>query len=229
MSHDERIDVLVAASRAERWIGAAIDSVLAQRGVALGRLVVVVNGSPDGTEDIVRRYPPPVFCLASPEAHSAKARNRALDASDAPLLTHLDADDIMPPDSLACRLRALRAQDAEMVAGRVLSFRDGQPLPADCNAPELRAWSKPAKLLGCSLMRRSLYDRIGRFDESLVGTEGVDWVMRSARAAVQVAAVDQVVLLRRLHPESMSQTRAVQLRHEYLKLLRRHVGEGGSS
>lgn len=228
MSQSERIDVLMAANRAERWIAAAIDSVLDQRGITLGRLIVVVNGPPDGTEDIVRRYPPPVLCLTSPEAHSAKARNRALEASDAPLLTYLDADDILPADSLASRLRRLQALDAEIVSGRVLSFRDDQPLPADCNAPALRAWTKPAQLLGCSLARRSLFDRIGGFDETLFGIESVDWFMRSARAAVEVGQVDQVVLLRRLHPASMSQARAVELRREYLKLLRRHVGEGGS-
>lgn len=227
MSEDEAIDVLMVACRAERWIGTAIDSILGQSGVRLGRVVVVVNGSTDGTEAIVRRYPAPVRCLTSPLPHPAKARNLALDGGEAPLLTFLDADDVMPPGSLACRLQALRESGAEMVAGRVLSFRDGQPLPADCDAPELRAWTKPAQLLGCCLMRRSLFDRIGRFDEGIDGIEGMDWVMRAGRRGVEVPPVDRVVLLRRLHPDSMSQARAKDIRQQYLKLLRRHFGEGG--
>jgi glycosyltransferase involved in cell wall biosynthesis len=219
------IDVVVPAYQAERWLGAAIESILAQRDAPLREILVVDNGSSDGTAAVAARYPAPVRCLATGRTNSADARNTGLAASRAEFLAFLDADDLMPPDSLASRWRALVAGSARdaVVAGLVLPFRDGQALPADCQDPALRPWTQRGLLGGTMMLPRAVFDRIGHFDRSLYGADMPDWLVRFNDSGLPVVHIDQVVLLRRLHGASMTQASFGGVTADYLKILRRHL------
>jgi len=221
---DDAIDLVIPAYQAERWLGAAIESVLAQRGAPLGQVLVVDNGSSDGTAAVARRFPAPVRLLTTGRTGAAHARNVGLAACRAPLVAFLDADDLLPPDSLAVRWRAFRSNPrAELVAGRVLPFRDGRPPPADCDAAALRPWAQRGLVPGSILLRRALFDRFGLCDESLRGTELIDWLLKATGAGVTPLHLDRVVLLRRLHGASLSQAARGQVNADYLTILRRHL------
>jgi glycosyltransferase involved in cell wall biosynthesis len=223
------IDVIIPAYQAERWLGAAIESVLAQRDAPLREILVVDNGSSDGTAAVAARYPAPVRCLATGRTNAAHARNTGTDASGAEAIAWIDADDLMPPGSLASRWRALAAESGRevAVAGLVLPFRDGQALPADCQDPALRPWTQRGLLGGTLLLRRGLLDRVGRFDESLRGADMVDWLVRFTDSGLPVVHLDRVVLLRRLHGASMTQAAFGGVKADYLTILRRHLRRRG--
>lgn len=222
---DAGIDVIIPAYQAERWLGAAIDSVLGQRGAPLREILVVDNGSSDGTAAVAARYPAPVRCLATGRTNAADARNTGLAASRAEFLTFLDADDLMPPDSLASRWRTLVAGSSRdaVVAGLVLPFRDGQALPADCQDRAIRPWTQRGLLGGTMLLPRAVFDRIGRFDQSLSGADMPDWLVRFNDSGLPVTQIDQVVLLRRLHGASLTQASFGRVTTDYLTILRRHL------
>ena len=187
---DAGIDVIIPAYQAERWLGAAIDSVLGQRGAPLREILVVDNGSSDGTAAVAARYPAPVRCLAT------ASRWRTLVAGS--------------------------SRDA-VVAGLVLPFRDGQALPADCQDRAIRPWTQRGLLGGTMLLPRAVFDRIGRFDQSLSGADMPDWLVRFNDSGLPVTQIDQVVLLRRLHGASLTQASFGRVTTDYLTILRRHL------
>jgi glycosyltransferase involved in cell wall biosynthesis len=86
------------------FAGQAIESVLAQT-LGAWELIVLDDGSTDGTLDIVHRYPDPRIRVTA-RAHGGLSRlgdlyRAALESSTSPLLAVLEGDDVWPPDKLA--------------------------------------------------------------------------------------------------------------------------------
>src|SRR5262245_62748003 len=81
-SEAPRFSVVIAARNAERTIGAAVDSVLAQTETSL-EVMVVDDGSDDRTAAIVAAHADPrVRVLTQPNAGPAAARNAGIRATD---------------------------------------------------------------------------------------------------------------------------------------------------
>jgi glycosyltransferase involved in cell wall biosynthesis len=98
------------ALNAAPYIGEAISSVLAQNWMNW-ELLVVDNGSTDQTASIVRRMSGDRVRLYSEAAKGVShARNKALDLMKGDYFCFLDADDIMPVDSIRSRAEILLAQ-----------------------------------------------------------------------------------------------------------------------
>jgi len=104
------VAVVIPAFRASRFVGAAVKSVLAQTHARL-RLVVVDDGSDDGTGDVAEAAAgddPRVTILRRKNGGVATARNEGFAAADvdADYCAFLDADDVWTPDALTVLLAA---------------------------------------------------------------------------------------------------------------------------
>jgi glycosyltransferase involved in cell wall biosynthesis len=90
------LTVAMPARDRERFVGAAVASVLAQRGIDF-ELVVVDDGSQDDTAAIVRAFGDPrIRLLSNPEPRGiAACHNRILAESDSPFVAHVDSDDVI--------------------------------------------------------------------------------------------------------------------------------------
>ena len=89
------VSVLMPAYDAEQFIAEAIESVLAQR-YQEWEMIIVNDGSTDGTEGIITRYSDPRIKLISQEnAGEASARNTALKHINGEYVAFLDADDFL--------------------------------------------------------------------------------------------------------------------------------------
>jgi hypothetical protein len=67
-------------------------------------------------------------------------------------------------------------------------------------------------------MRRRLWDRLGGLDSSLPRGEWIDWMARAVDHGARTAAIDDVVLERRLH--SLNRTATAGENHNYLHVVR---------
>jgi Glycosyl transferase family 2 len=91
-----RVTVVMPAYEAAWSIGAAASSVLWQTYRDL-ELVVVDDGSTDGTADVAEALPGPVTVLRQENAGVAAARNRGIEEATGELIALLDADDVAFP------------------------------------------------------------------------------------------------------------------------------------
>jgi succinoglycan biosynthesis protein ExoU len=121
----QRAAIVIAAYNAEATIARAIRSALAEPEVA--EVCVVDDASSDATAEIVRACDPGdgrlIMLRQSVNAGPSAARNAAIEATRAPWIGVLDADDYL----LAGRTRALLAHagEADLIADALVRVPDG--------------------------------------------------------------------------------------------------------
>jgi len=112
------VSVIMPALNAEAHIGEAIRSVIAQ-GWPFWELLVVDNGSTDGTIEAVKAFHDPRISLFEEGQQGVGfARNQGLLRMKGEFYCFLDADDILPLNSIEVRLQLL-------LADMDLGFADG--------------------------------------------------------------------------------------------------------
>ena len=58
--------------------------------------------------------------------------------------------------------------------------------------------------LGSAIIRKSVFDRVGLFDETMRYSEDVDWFMRARERGAAIVTIDAVTLLYRQHEQNMT-------------------------
>jgi glycosyltransferase involved in cell wall biosynthesis len=204
-----RVSVVIPAFNAEPYLAEAIQSVLDQ-GIPSTEVVVVDDGSTDGTAEVAAAFGRSVTVIRKKNGGIGAARNAGVERSTGDPLAFLDADDVWPAGSLASRLAILQAvPEIDGVFGCVREFRDGhQDLPPQAGA-----------VAGALLIRREKYAVVGRFDEKLTVGEFIDWMARAQEARLRFRSIPEVVLRRRLHASNTGVVRR-DARVEYTRVLR---------
>lgn len=93
-----------------KYIGKAIESVLCQDGVDF-ELVVVDDGSNDGTAEIVRSFKDPRIRLIRNHVNRgiAYCHNLVIEKSSSPFIAHVDSDDVLLPGALKKMIGAMKS------------------------------------------------------------------------------------------------------------------------
>jgi hypothetical protein len=207
------VSIIVPALDSERWIGAAIESVLAQS-YRDWELLVVDNGSTDGTLDVVRRLAPQARLLTATKRGPSAARNAGLDAATGEFIQFLDADDLLDPDKLSRHVHAARETDRDVVWG---AYSFIYPAPGDESfvasataiVPRIDSADVLASLIttaGFIPLGAAFFQRRGavaqqRFDEDHPVIEDVRYLVHLRAAGATFGAADtHVGLLKREHP-----------------------------
>lgn len=185
-----RISVVMPVFNTAAFVGEAIESVFSQdTGMSL-ELIVVDDGSTDGSAEMVANYERALLLRNDENRGIAAARNTGVRAAAGEYLAFLDADDVWPQDSLGARVALLEADDeCDAVGGTVVQFGAGRPD------------SEPQRgfLAGSALFRRTAFDRVGEFDESLDVGEFLDWYARAVDVGLQFRQIETLALRRRVH------------------------------
>jgi glycosyltransferase involved in cell wall biosynthesis len=215
------ISVMIGVYNAERYLAEAIDSVFAQSYRPL-ELIVLDDGSDDGSGEVARRYGTAALIYArQPNAGNGSARNHAVRLASGELFAFLDADDRFAPDKLEYQFAALQADPKlDMVFGHVREFvspelTDAQRATVRPPAPQPLPWPAPNLML----IRRDSFAQVGLFSESVRVGVTVDWYARAMEAGLRSAMLPRVVLERRLHLTNNG-LRERDSRQQYLHVLK---------
>lgn len=100
------VSVIIPACNARASIGQAIDSVLAQTRRP-EEILIVDDGSTDGTGETVKQYGNQVTYLYQENAGAAQARNTGIQAARCEWISFLDADDLLKPKKIQLQLELL--------------------------------------------------------------------------------------------------------------------------
>ncbi len=184
--------VVIPAYRAAATLSCALDSVVAQT-LPPQQVVVVDDGSPDGTElaDIVARYGGDVQLVRQANAGPASARNTGVRATSAPWVAFLDADDTWLPHKMQAQMPLAADPRAGLLHGA--ARRDRLPLPADTDFDQL--WRGNRICTSMTVVRREVFDAMGGFLEAreLIGAEDYSLWLRIAHAGWRVLACPGLV------------------------------------
>lgn len=115
------VSILIPCYNAEAWITQAIESALSQTGVEC-EVIVVDDGSTDGSLDRIRQFGDRVRCESGPNRGGNVARNRLLSLAQSPWVQYLDADDYLLPTKIRDQWEWLQrnATDADVVFSPVI-------------------------------------------------------------------------------------------------------------
>ncbi|SOD99281.1 glycosyltransferase family 2 protein [Blastococcus haudaquaticus] len=171
---DDRVAVVVITHQRRGELVQALDRLLALP--EKPRVVVVDNGSTDGTADAVRTRFPQVELVASPENLGAVGRNVGVALLDTPYVAFCDDDTWWEPGSLTAAADVLDAHPRlAVVTARILVEPAGteDPIVAELRDSPVRGagWLPgPALgsfLAGASVLRRDAFLEVGGFSERL--------------------------------------------------------------
>jgi len=181
-----------------RWLSQCLDA-LARQQLAPAELIVIDNGSDDGSVQYLREAHPSVSVVElGTNTGFAHAANRGLEAAGGELVALVNTDVVLAPDWLDRMSRALLAEPrAGAVACKMLSLADpsviydaGDILRRDgaCEQrgrfmPDDGRWDLPGEVFGAcagaALYRRSAVLELGGFDERYFAyLEDVDLALR---------------------------------------------------
>lgn len=183
------VSVVIPCYNSARFIRETLDSVFAQDYAGTLEVLVADDGSDDGSRDIVRSYGTHVRLLVrgAHENRSAScARNRCLRAATQPLVAFLDADDLWLPGHLSTLATVLEQRpELGLVYDKgYFVDTDGRIIGPQFTEPH-RPRVTPDDLLleqcfgtGSVMVRRSVFDRTGSFNETLRHAEDHDMWLR---------------------------------------------------
>jgi hypothetical protein len=167
------ISILIPCHNAERWIGEAIESALAQTW-AHKEIIVLDDGSTDGSLKVIRKFGKAITCESGPNRGGNVARNRLLAMARGEWLQYLDADDYLLADKISCQVDTLsKYPRADVIYSPVtLEWWSAsgevtrQLLPIDASADLwvlLARWHLPQT--GAPLWRREAINDVGSWKE----------------------------------------------------------------
>lgn len=187
-----RVAVVIPCFNAETTVGDAIESALGQTWRDI-EIIVVDDGSNDGSADILHGFGNRIRAKFGPNCGASAARNRGTALATGAYIQYLDADDLLAPEAVEGRLRALDETGADVAYSdwqRFDAAADGSRRLGEISAlriedidpdPEIACatsfWAPPVALL----YRRRIVDAIGSWNERLPVIQDARFLFEAAR------------------------------------------------
>lgn len=197
-----QVSVIIPTYNRGRVIKEAIDSVLAQDYTEF-ELIVVDDGSTDHTSDVLDSYRNVIKVLSQKNKGVSAARNRGIAEASGKFIAFLDSDDLWLPQKLSTQVEFFnKTPDALICQTEEVWIRNGLRVN-----PKKRH-KKPSGMIfklslelclvspSAVMIKRSLFDRVGEFDETLPACEDYDlWLRISSRFPIYL--VDTPLIIKR--------------------------------
>lgn len=211
-----RVSVVIPAYNAERFLAATVESALASTFRDL-EVVIVNDGSKDGTQAVAESFGSRVRVVNQANAGMSPSRNRGIESSDSEFIALLDSDDIWHPAKVAAQVDALTQRPGYGFSFSDFIFWDGQDRPGFAEEPRTGAvdpgfdgwiyhrlivenWALPSSVL----FRRSAWRHLGPFLCDDYKTDDWEYLVRGSRHHRYVRLSEPMVLYRQ-HAHSLSQ------------------------
>ncbi|HKW34952.1 MAG TPA: glycosyltransferase [Candidatus Acidoferrum sp.] len=209
------VSILIPAHNAEDWVADTIRSAVAQTWPRK-EIIVVDDGSTDGTADVARRFASKQVAVICRENQGAAAtRNHALQFCQGDYIQWLDADDILALDKIERQLAALREGDGERTllssAWATFSYRTShaQSVPTslwqDLSPVEwfLKKMGENLYMQTATwLTSRRLTQAAGPWDTRLLSDDDVEYFCRVLMASDRIRFVPDARVFYRITPAS---------------------------
>jgi glycosyltransferase involved in cell wall biosynthesis len=219
MLEGKLVSVVVPAYNCERYLPEALESILVQTYRPI-EIIVVDDGSTDGSRDSAERFVPPVRYWRQPHRGAAAARNRGVDLATGDFLAFLDADDLWAEDKLTLQITAFHTHpELDMVFGHVQQFISPELEGAGKVAARYSSEKLPGYAPSAALIRRDAFLKVGPLERRWGVGEFMDWYLRAIDQGLKGLMLPDVLVRRRLHTQNLG-LRERGSRGDYLRILK---------
>lgn len=209
MNAQPKISVIIAAFNREHLIGETIDNLLRQS-LPPYELIVIDDGSTDGTADVVRSFGESVRLKIQHNTGPGKARNLGLSLASGDYIQFFDSDDLCTLDKLEKQALALEDSGADLsYCGWIPARLERGEMRSDgIVRQQRRLRNSPIEAILADwfvffqsiLIRRNVINRVGGYPTHSRTGEDVELFFRLALAGVTMHHVSDPLVLLRQHP-----------------------------
>lgn len=198
------VSVIVPTYNAEAYLAETMASVLEQNWEPL-ELLIVDDGSSDGTVAVAKGFGDRARVIECSHRGLAATRNSGVAAARGEFLLHLDADDLLTPQSIFTRMQHFSADPTfDMVVGKLICF-----LSPELSEEERTRYAPPPEpqqghLPGAAIIRAAAFDKHGPIDERFAVNADLDWSVRARDEGARIHLVEDVVVKRRIHGKNLT-------------------------
>lgn len=212
MSQHQTLSVVIPTWNRSSLLPRALDSVFAQSRAA-DEVIVVDDGSTDGTAELVAAQYPPVRLLRTDHRGVSAARNHGIRAARGEWIAFLDSDDTWQPEKLKAQTTALAATpDLKICHADEIWIRNGRRVNPRRRHKKRGGWIFQHCLPLCAIspsaavLHREVFEAVGLFDEDLPACEDYDlWLRVTSR--YETLYVDQPLVVKYGgHADQLSRT-----------------------
>ena len=203
------LTVIIPVFNGERYIAAAIESVLGQSCGSF-EIIVVDDGSTDGTPSVKEAFGQKVRYEHQRNAGPSTARNRGIALATGEFVAFLDADDLWHANKTAVQL-ACFTQRPDLVgcAAHVQNFLSADHAPEPTVSRDDPMLMQKVVTLGSTLIaRRSLFEAIGMLNPEYRHRDLQDLIVRADDRGLVTAILPDVLAQRRIHSTNLSHNRS---------------------
>jgi len=213
------VSVIIAVYNCKKYLAEAIESVLAQAYQPI-EIIVIDDGSTDGSDQVAKRLLPSVHYFYQPKAGAGAARNRGTELAKGNYLSFLDSDDIWTENRLILQMAEFRSNpETDLVFGQVEQFISPELDENEQSKIHCPAERMPGYVAGTMVIKRESFVRVGPFATTWQIGEFLDWYVRAQEMGMKSSMVPEVVLRRRLHTDNIS-IRNRDSRTDYVRMLK---------
>ncbi len=202
-----RVSVIITTFNRRQFLKEALASVLAQD-YSDREIIVVDDGSTDGSRDEAAGLP--VKYVWKENGGISSARNAGLDIARGDCIAFLDVDDLWKRKKLSIQMDEMERTGTPLTYTDEIWIRNGERLNQKQRhrkySGEIFEHCLPLCIISPSsaVIRRSVFDAAGVFDESLPVCEDYDmWLRITARFPVTFIQ-KQLIIKRGGHPDQLS-------------------------
>jgi glycosyltransferase involved in cell wall biosynthesis len=214
------VSVIIPCYNAEKYVGQAIESALAQT-YPKKEVIVIDDGSTDGSLDVIKSFGDRIRWETGPNRGGSAARNRGIELAQGELIQFLDADDLLHPQKLE-RQVPLVLETPDMIVYCDFVVEDIETgeiveIPRrECDGRDPVVFAIQAERLSISapIHWKSRLLEVGGFDESLPCCQEYDLHIRLACHGAKWRHLREVLYTVRRRKGSVS--------HAYGRILDQH-------
>jgi glycosyltransferase involved in cell wall biosynthesis len=197
------VSVIIPVFNGELYLRAALESVFGQDHKPY-EVIVVDDGSTDTTADIVSEFKDVIY-LRQANQGVATARNKALDIARGEFIAFIDQDDLWTPNKLAVQVQYFldHPEIQYTLTHQQFFLEPGASIPTWFRK-ELLSDPHPGFVPSTLMARRSVFEKIGKFETRYSHASDSDWFFRASQAELPMAVIPEVLLQRRIHRENES-------------------------
>lgn len=199
----ETISVILPVYNGEKHVGDAIESVLTQNYRPF-EIIAVDDGSTDGSEKVIKSFGENVkYTKRQENGGPPAARNTALEFAMGQYISFIDQDDIWHPDKLRIQLPLFdKYKNLQITIGFSIKYEFDKI--SDINPEIIDQHNTFNLLLGSSLIKRSAFEQVGKFDINLPFGDDTDWFFRAREIQLPIYIHRDLVFFHRLHDKNFS-------------------------